>query len=181
MSEIKVSVSYEKAPTTKFEALLKEYEVAKKVSDEQVSYYKPLADAAEDAKFKAILEQLETIKGYALKIAELTTSKTSYIGCYLSSATLHGYTGRDFKVVVKDGKVVVKFGDVQFNEENYTNLRSEFCNRDYNLIADWDRMKIYEGLENSAIAKLTSLIDSVKEVGERQVKRLSRVTGEGDQ
>ena len=55
MNEIKVTVSYEKPTTSKFDALMAEYEAAKKYADETVAYYKPLADVAEDAKFDAVL------------------------------------------------------------------------------------------------------------------------------
>ena len=44
MNEIKVTVAYEKPTTSKFDALMAEYEAAKKYADETVAYYKPLAD-----------------------------------------------------------------------------------------------------------------------------------------
>jgi hypothetical protein len=47
MNEIKVTVAYEKPNTSKFDALMAEYEAAKKYADETVAYYKPLADIAE--------------------------------------------------------------------------------------------------------------------------------------
>ena len=72
MNEIKVTVAYEKPTTSKFDALMAEYEAAKKYADETVAYYKPLADVAENAKFDAIMEQLETIKEYAKRIYKIT-------------------------------------------------------------------------------------------------------------
>ena len=42
--------------------LWKSFELAKKVTNETVNYYKPLADCAEKAKFETIMEQLEIIK-----------------------------------------------------------------------------------------------------------------------
>ena len=43
MTNIKVTVEYEVPKTNKFDALMAEYEIAKKIADETESYYKPLA------------------------------------------------------------------------------------------------------------------------------------------
>ena len=86
MNEIKVTVTYDKPNTSKFDALMAEYEAAKKCADETVAYYKPLADVAEDAKFDTIMEQLETIKEYAVRISEINGGGAVWINAYLPSS-----------------------------------------------------------------------------------------------
>ena len=85
MNEIKVTVTYDKPTTSKFDALMAEYEAAKKYADETVAYYKPLADAAEEAKFDAIMEQLETIKEYAKRISEIKDGDAVWIKAHIPS------------------------------------------------------------------------------------------------
>lgn len=181
MSNIKVTVSYEEASTSKFDALMKEFEAAKQLADEQVAYYKPLADAAEDAKFQAILEQLETIKEYARRLAKISRSNEALLDAYLSSEDLRGYSGSYFKVICKNDRVEVKFDDIPFTPEYFQLRREKFCNRSYNIIADWDKLGIYETLEEKAHRAIKYKIEEAQMRGQNQIKRLNRVTGESNE
>ena len=178
MNEIKVTVTYEKPTTSKFDALMAEYEAAKKYADETVSYYKPLADAAEDAKFDAIMEQLETIKEYAKRIAEITHQ--SEVNIY---AGVHAYMRKDtcssvyFNVTYMPNHPCCKF---VISCDNAPFVKKDtFCNGRYNFIGKWEEWKIYEQLEKDACDKLKAAIDSQKARAQKQIDRLNNITKGG--
>lgn len=161
MSTIKVSVEYEIPKTTKFEALLKEFEVAKKVADETVDYYKPLADCAEKAKFDAIMEQLETIKEYAKQISGITQQATSFRKWFGASA---------FEIVYRPKETVfafeIKYGGKPFVQNNpYI----------YNVIVNWEEWHCFEELEKEACNQLKELIEKEQQRGQNQIKRLNNI------
>lgn len=61
IKNIKVTASYEEAVSSKFDALCREYEAAKKIADETQRTIAPLIEASGKAKLELICRQLETI------------------------------------------------------------------------------------------------------------------------
>jgi hypothetical protein len=177
MNEIKVTVTYEKPTTSKFDALMAEYEAAKKYADETVAYYKPLADAAEDAKFDAIMEQLETIKGYAQRISEIT-GKSVHI-----RAGVHAYMRGDtcssdyFEVVYRPNETQYRF-DIAFGHCPF--VKGKFCSGRYNVVGKWEEWKMYEQLEKDACDKLRAAIENQKAKAQAQINRLNNITKGGN-
>lgn len=178
MNEIKVTVAYEKPTTSKFDALMAEYEAAKKYADETVAYYKPLADAAEDAKFDAIMEQLETIKEYARRISEITHQvEVSIYAVVCGSMRGDSCSSVYFKVVYMSNhpscKFIISCDNVPFVKD------SKFCSGRYNFIGKWEEWKIYEQLEKDACSKLQSAINGQKARVQKQIDRLTNITKGG--
>jgi hypothetical protein len=173
MSNIKVTVAYEKPTTSKFDALMEEYEAAKKYADETVAYYKPLADAAEDAKFDAIMEQLETIKMYARRIAEIRECDKREV-CI--TAGVHGYMRGDscssvyFEVEYRPDtcKFVVACDHMPF-------VKGRFCEGRHNFVGKWEEWKIYEQLEKNACDQLQSAIKAQEHRSQKQIDRLNNI------
>lgn len=169
MNEIKVTVTYEKPTTSKFDALMLEYEAAKKYADETVSYYKPLANAAEDAKFDAIIEQLEVIEEYAKRICAITDKsavwiKTSnFMVCY---RTYH--------------ELEITWHGLDFTKENLHRNPHRFCESMYNIIGNWDEWHMYEMLEQNACQQLTKAINEQKQRAQEQIDRLNNITKGGN-
>lgn len=181
MNEIKVVVTYEKPNTNKFDALLTEYEAAKKMADETVEYYKPLADVAEEVKFDAIMEQLETIKEYAKKISAINNDKTVYISAHIPSMVCGsiGSDGQEFHVVYRPQNTVTDKFEIRskhrlFNKGSiaYHSKKSE------NFIGKWDEWQVYKKLEESACRQLREAIQKQVKRGQEQIDRLSNIQRE---
>lgn len=172
MTNIKVTVAYEKPTTSKFDALMAEYEAAKKMADETVAYYKPLADAAEEAKFNAVLEQLETIKGYAKRISEIT-GKNVEINVWIASCRL------DVDYYLQNGHCNVAYGGCMFTMESADRNRRLFFEGS-NLIGRWDELKAYQELEEEAFRLMRKAIDKQKSRAEYQTNRLNNITKGGN-
>ena len=166
MSTIKVSVEYEKPQTTKFEALVRELEVAKKVADETVDYYKPLADCAEEAKFEAIMEQLETIKWYAQQISSIT-HKATFIS--------HQFGKNKFEVVYRPQCTTcafeISYCGKRFSKDNFCNVNQE----EINILGNWEEWHCFKNLENKAYQTLENLIEEATARGQKQINRLNNI------
>lgn len=90
MSNIKVTVEYEKPNQDRFSALMEQYKAAKAVADETKNELQPLIDAGAEAKYKAICEQVKEF-GERLCEAVWRNSKYESIG---SSFGFSVYLGR---------------------------------------------------------------------------------------
>ena len=177
MNEIKVTVTYEKPTTSKFDALMAEYEAAKKYADETVAYYKPLADAAEDAKMNAILEQIEPIKRYAKQIAEMKTSSYADI-----KATIHE-TRFAYEFIVSysaTGGYKVTWHNTIFDRERLREYPHVFTQHSYNILGMWDEWKVYQKLEENAAGQLRSAITEQKRKANAEKNRLYNITKGGN-
>lgn len=182
MNEIKVTVTYEKPTTSKFDALMAEYEAAKKYADETVAYYKPLADAAEDAKFDAIMEQLETIKEYAKRISEITNDAVC-IDIYIpmSVRNARDYSSRDgyFQVVYRLGNgFEISWCARPFTKEYMHKCPENMCQRGYNIIGMWDKWEVYQRLENEVYNIMNGCIRAQKAKADKQINRLNNIIKE---
>lgn len=183
MNEIKVTVSYEKPTTSKFDALFAQYEAAKKCADETVTYYKPLADAAEEAKMSAILEQLETIKEYARKLRTLNGTHTARINTYVSAKMRSSYhsSGAYFEVYCdKQGVCSVTWDNTPFTLEKLTVRRSDFTGTGWNILGMWDEWHIYEKLEEEALKQIRSKITEQTRRSNEEKNRLYNITKGGN-
>ena len=170
MNEIKVTVTYEAPKTTKFDALMEEYKAAKQLADETVAYYQPLADVAEDAKFDAIIEQLETIQCYAQRIANITQENQvrvyTYCNGYMFSVLYKPYSNFPFEIT---------WDGASFTKDNMHKHHGWFCEGKYNIVGDWDKWGVYKALENNACSQLTRAIKSQAERAQKQIDRLNNI------
>lgn len=184
MNEIKVTVAYEKPTTSKFDALMAEYEAAKKYADETVSYYKPLADAAEDAKFDAIMEQLETIKGYVKRISDID-NKSVWISIKIPAEVRGGCSDCSgdgyFKVIyrIEDGFEIMWNG-YEFTKERMHRRPFGMCQEYNNIIGNWNEWGVYERLEKEALTQLRGKINEQKRRGNQERNRLNNITKGGN-
>lgn len=178
MTNIKVTVTYEQPTTTKFDALMAEYVAAKKVADETVAYYKPLADAAEEAKFDAIMDQLQTIKTYAKRLSALYEDREARITAYIGSSQRGScYTGGlYFKVIYSPvyGDII-SWNDADFSKDSFKRNRGSYTSDGYNIIGKWDEWEVYKGLEKDACRQLNAAIEAQTRRAQKQVDRLSNV------
>ena len=170
MNEIKVTVTYDKPTTSKFDALIAEYEAAKKYADETVAYYKPLADAAEEAKMDAILEQLETIIEYAKRICELDPDKRAvWIKAFEFSVCYRNDDGPE-----------ITWGNMRFSKYNLHCRPNHFCGEHSNILGKWDEWKMYEHLERCACRKLEDAIEKQTRRANAEKNRLYNITKGGN-
>ena len=174
MNEIKVTVTYEKPTTSKFDALMAEYEAAKKYADETVAYYEPLAEAAEEAKFDAIMEQLETIKGYAKCISDIHNEAV-----WLRAGIPR--SGVTFEVVYRpqSGFEITWWGDT-FCKRYMHSRPHRYVEGEFNIIGNWNEWRIYEQLEKHAFEKLNMAINKQKRRANAEINRLNNITKGGN-
>ena len=175
MNEIKVTETYDKPNTTKFDALMAEYEAAKKCADETVAYYKPLADVAEEAKFDAIMEQLETIKDYARRISEVKGDGAVWITANFTPNELDAYTSDNFEVVYRPKETTSKWV-IQTKHGEFTRKYIKYyCESGRNFIGRWEELKVYQRLEESAYRKLREAIADQKRRGNHETNRYHNI------
>lgn len=184
MTNIKVIVTYDKPNTSKFDAMLAEYALAKQIADETELYYKPLADVAEEAKFDAIIEQLKPIKDYAKAIFELQDSKYAvWITAHISRQELGGYSSGgmgSFHVVYsnKTHDIEVQWLGDEFTKERMRKYPGCYCNDGHNILGNWDKWNVYQRLETDAINQLKRHIERQQARGQKQIDRLYNITKE---
>lgn len=171
MNEIKVTVTYDKPSTAKFDALMAEYEAAKKCADETVAYYKPLADVAEEAKFDAIMEQLETIKDYARRISEINNGNSVWITIHIPISVCGGREAEKFSITYRPTETTfmwcysTRYGD--FKKE----YLKHYNGGTYNLVVMWDEWEVYNKLEEEACNQLHQAINNQKRRGNHEKNR----------
>ena len=185
MKNIKVTVEYDIPKTNKFDALLAEYMIAKKIADEAEDYYKPLAELAEEAKFDAIMHQLEIIKYYAKQISKLNNNKTVWIKACIPSYERNEhcpmYGSGDFTVTYfpkEQNKFEIRWSGVIFDKERFNNGRCNFCSGSQNVIGNWDEWKVYQRLEEDALNKLDELIREQNIRKQKQIDRFHSIQGD---
>lgn len=161
---IKVTVEYETPKTTKFEALMKELEVAKKIADETVSYYKPLADCAEEAKFEAIMEQLEIIKQYAKQISDFTGQ----------AVFIEEWFGSKFQVIYRPQENRFRF-EIRYGGQPFDKHEVLVKRKGINIITNWENNRHFEILEQNACKQLQELIKKENSRGQKQIDRLNAI------
>ena len=180
MSEIKVTVTYDKPNTSKFDALMAEYEAAKKYADETVAYYKPLADAAEEAKFDAIMEQLEIIKEYAKRISEIKNGEAVWITACIPISICGGHEGEKFSVVYRPKETTYKWCfTTQYGDFKKEYLK-HYSGGTINFVGMWDEWGVYNKLEKEACSQLREVINKQKCRANHEKNRLYNIIKGGN-
>lgn len=179
MKPIKVSVSYECPQTTRFDELFKQYTIAKQIADETVSYYEPLAEAAEEAKMTAILDQLKNIKRYCYQIASLKTSGQASISTLITGEMRDSCGGLWFTIqcTIKNNipEYYIKWGNVEFSIDTLKRIPHAFTGKGFDILKNWDEWKVYKDLEDDAIYKIKSFIETEEKRGKTQIERLNNM------
>lgn len=145
MSNIKVTVEYEKPNQDRFSALMEQYKAAKAVADETKNELQPLIDAGTEAKYKAICEQ---VKEFGKRLCEAVWRNGKYesIGGYFgfSACVGEGYGGGYLHISTeKDGPYVFNC-----NYRNVDLFRPDAVQTKeiQNLVREWNNYKPIEQL-----------------------------------
>lgn len=179
MNKIEVIVNYVRPTEDKFNALMEQYNEIKQLSNETVSYYKPLAEMAEEAKFNAIMSQLETIKSYMKKLYAINkNNREIYTVGYGTETSGNKY----FRMkVCSTGEIDIYWNEYPFTLKQFKANPHVFNGQwydDWNIIGNWDKWHIYETLERRCINMLNAEIEQQKKKAIEQVERLKNITGE---
>ena len=176
MSNIKVTVEYDIPKTDKFFEMLKQYEEVKNTADDVVSYYKPLADMAEETKFCAILEQLKVICDYAVTLYKINSSNHR-VSAYAFDNIHPGYGRGEFSVVVNNKcETILYWYSHPFTLDYYKNNKWAFTSgEEMNILGNWDEWKLFEKLETRCLAMLKNEMEKQKKRAEEQKKRLDNI------
>ena len=174
MSNIKVSVEYETPTTDKFDALMKQYEAAKQLADETVTHYRPLAEAAEEAKMQAILEQIKPIKRYLIQLHEINSN--------ITRVSVRMYTNHFVIYINKFTNCVnVRWDGESFDIDSLRAQRDNFTaglSEDYNILGQWDKFGMYEKLEATCLEYLRIELEKRKTEADNEKARLVNITGQ---
>lgn len=173
MNNIKITVEYEAPKKDKFNELLAQYEQVKQTATETVSYYKPLAEAGERKKIELILEQLETIKEYMLKIYEI--KKQSFSIC--ANGKDESYFPKKFKICY-NGKFTIVWDELDFNLIEYEKDPSSFNGthmEKYNILGNWDKWEMYQNLEKQCANLLMIEIERYQKRAKQEKKRFENI------
>lgn len=161
-NKIKVTVEYEAPNTSKFDALIIQYNAAKQMADEAIAYYKSLADTAMEAKLQVILEEIETLEGYMRRIYEITKTDINL------SFWPNRFGGR-FDITFKP-KDICPFRISLGGDRLY--WHSKIGER---IIAEWDKQLFFQQLEKDACLQLSKAIESEQARGQEHIKRLNSI------
>lgn len=175
-NNIKVSVEYDTPVTNAFDALMEQYHITKNLATETTAYFKPLADAAEEAKAAAIMEQIEVIADYVRQLHSLGGHHIHYYAsarcserddfgfCFTVKVTINGTeaTWRHARFTVDN----VKRYPAAFNAEE---------DDEYNILANWGKWRVFEKLERHCLRHLREAIEEQKEAAEYERKRLENI------
>ena len=174
MNKIKISVEYERPTEDRFTELLNAYELVKAETDAVVSYYKPLADAAEEAKAKCILDQLKNIEKHLRILKNITGFKTAEASCR------NGNSNSNFTAVVNSYDEFIVYWRGQHFSLDAIKKYPRFYNGEmedgYNIIGNWDKWGVYSKLEEMCIRDLKYEIQKQKERAENEKNRLKNIT-----
>lgn len=174
-NNIKITVEYEQPKQAKFNELLIKYHEIEQASKETISYYKPLADAAEHKKIELILKQIETIKDYILKLNNIKPSITE-IKVELEIGAYKLYRVFSIKYQNYDNTFIIKWCGMPFNVATYKLHPRNFTEDTYNILGNWDNWRMYEQLEQKCFDKLNKLINQEKQKAENEINRLKNIT-----
>ena len=140
MRNIQVFAQYETdtAPS-KFDALLKQYKLAKEIADETESVKQPLIDAMGEAKLALIKEQLEIIANKLQCIYDLTgRSRQVEVGTYRDCYN-------NYRVSVSHSQ---KSSVPKIYLDGYTfDHPSQDWFSENGIVTMWNKLKLYEKLE----------------------------------
>ena len=167
---IKVTVEYEKPATHKFDTLVSQYREIEKAATETISYYKPLADMAEETKLNAILAQLETIKEYLKKLNSINPDiKSISVDSHNNGAYSYG------KFTIDICNRIYWCSHV-FSIDYYRLHKWAFTQGEYmNILGNWDKWEVYTKLEEKCMWYLKNEISRHVKAAENEKNRLSNI------
>lgn len=175
-NNIRVMVEYEAPKKDKFLEMLAQYEEIKQTAADAVSYYRPLAEAAEEAKMAAILEQLKTIIHY---LQDLYTISRAGVEIELEMPNLRVLSVLSIRY--DSNMVRIRWRGNGFSMEEYKS-RPHYYNATYgeqhNILGNWDKWQVYERLEQQCLSLLKAKIDKQKKMAEDEKARLANIVGE---
>lgn len=148
ITNIKVTASYEYDNShSKFDALLTQYNIAKKIADETKAIKQPLINAMGEKKLELIMEQLETIKKYASTLSMLQND-----ACVAVRAI--GKGGAHCVKITHSNKWGDKFTIYLDGYENP--IPSWF--EEHGIVTRWNELNLYESLKQDCERQLERLI-----------------------
>lgn len=154
---IQVFAQYEEdtAPS-KFDALLKQYALAKEIADETESVKQPLIDAMGEAKLELIKKQLGVIVRRLIIMCDLRGGS--------ASVEAHSYSdafGNDKHTV---SIRMSRKGDYVIYLDGYTfDHPSKYWFSEDGIVTLWNKLKLYEQLERKCERELELMIKSQEE------------------
>jgi hypothetical protein len=168
---IKVTVEYETPATNKFDTLMSQYQEIKKTATETISYYKPLADMAEETKLNTILAQLETIKEYLKKLNLINPDiKSISINSHDNGAYDYG------KFTIDICNRIYWCSAHVFSIDYYRAHKWAFTRGEYmNILGNWDKWEVYNKLEQKCLWYLNNEIKGQIKAAETEKNRLSNI------
>lgn len=179
MNNIKITVEYETPKTDRFNELFEQYKTIKSAADDSVSYYKPLADAAEESKLTCILEQLFVISEYLKTLYEIDNYNNKIV-VYAFDKIKPGYGRGEFSMTIdKNKRIHIYWYSHPFTLEYYKVNKWAFTRgEEMNILGNWNKWKMFEKLENASVNKLTSEMEKQHKRVEEQKNRLDNIVND---
>ena len=167
IKNIKVTATYEEDEPSKFDALWKEYEIAKQIADTTEDTVRPLIEAAGEKKLELIYEQLEPIVHHVIDLAnlhELDDLKKQSV-----CAVVYGdNAGKDRHSVEIHVSFNTKTGEwdtiIYFDGDK--NKRNHWFGEN-GIITNWNSLKLYEKIKEGCEKELIERIGYLKKKTER--------------
>ena len=162
IKNIKVTATYEEDELSKFDALWKEYEIARQIADVTKETLCPLIEAAGEKKLEMIYEQLEPITKYVISLAN--THKM----CKDESVTVCAYADRqctERHSVTVSAKLNDRIGewDVKIYLDGDSKRHNEWFGEN-GIVTKWNQYGLYEKLKTECESRLQKAIDQIKKV-----------------
>jgi hypothetical protein len=136
---------------------------------------------AEEAKFDAIMEQLETIKEYARRISEIKNGEAVWIKANISSCVCgcSNSGGQSFEVIYRPRETRYMF-EIHAAYQDFNRKHIKYYSEgSHNFLGNWDEWKVYEKLEKNAVSQLNELITEQKRRANHEKNRLYNITKGG--
>lgn len=156
MRNIQVIAKYETdTEPSKFDALLKQYKLAKEIADETESVKQPLIDAMGEAKLALIKEQLGIIVGKMTIMCDLRGGSASFEAHGYSDA--FGFSNDRHTVSIRmsrDGRHTIYLDGYTFEHP------SQYWFSEDGIVTLWNKLKLHEQLERKCEMELEHMIKS---------------------
>lgn len=159
INAIHVTAEYVNTPSTQFEALKQKLAAVTKLADETESFKQPLIDAMGKKKLELVYKQLDNIVNHLREIAALKgtwANQSVEAHSYLTVVDQYGRSSAARKTV-----------NVVYRGERYSPViyldgwdeeKGWWFDKD-GIITNWNKLKLYEKLEEACCKQLESLIE----------------------
>ena len=158
MTNIKVTVEYEKPEMSKIDALIEQYVAAEKVADATISETKPIIEACGRVKYEAICEQLYQI---GEKLRKFCLIGKRIVSPYIDFRYEDGKRF-EIKYDYKYDSISYLYNVGTFNSGDYfdSERNYEYLIRKDGLVTNWNKYNIINELNISLEKKIQSEINS---------------------